>query len=146
MTSEPVEIRPAAPDDTSAMAALSAQHGYPTPDEIFEERLGHLLGRDDQVVAVAARDGSVVGWIHAAEQWFLEAPRRCEILGLVVDRAARRLGIGQRLVVTVERWAAGRGLGEMSVRSNVVRAESHPFYERLGYDRTKTQHVYRKRL
>jgi hypothetical protein len=28
----------------------------------------------------------------------------------------------------------------------VVRAESHPFYERLGYLRTKTQHAYRKTL
>jgi hypothetical protein len=34
----------------------------------------------------------------------------------------------------------------MAVRSNVARAESHPFYERLGYVRTKTQHAYRKRL
>jgi hypothetical protein len=34
----------------------------------------------------------------------------------------------------------------MTVRSNVVRAESHPFYERLGYVRSKTQHAYRKHL
>jgi hypothetical protein len=32
------------------------------------------------------------------------------------------------------------------VRSNVVRAESHQFYERLGYARVKTQHAYRKRI
>jgi len=31
-------------------------------------------------------------------------------------------------------------------RSNAVRAESHPFYQRLGYARTKTQHYYRKAL
>ena len=34
----------------------------------------------------------------------------------------------------------------MSVRSDIVRAESHPFYQRVGYERAKTQHVYRKRL
>jgi hypothetical protein len=28
----------------------------------------------------------------------------------------------------------------------VARTESHPFYERLGYARAKTQHAYRKRL
>jgi hypothetical protein len=39
-----------------------------------------------------------------------------------------------------------RGLGQMAVRSNVDRADSHPFYERLGYVRAKTQHAYRKRL
>ena len=32
------------------------------------------------------------------------------------------------------------------VRSNVTRPESHPFYERLGYERIKTQHSYRKTL
>jgi hypothetical protein len=30
---------------------------------------------------------------------------------------------------------------EIAVRSNTVRAESHPFYERAGYVRVKTQHV-----
>jgi predicted N-acetyltransferase YhbS len=34
----------------------------------------------------------------------------------------------------------------MTVRSNVVRSGSHPFYERLGYARSKTQHAYRKAL
>jgi hypothetical protein len=28
----------------------------------------------------------------------------------------------------------------------VLRVESHPFYERLGYARSKTQHAYLKRL
>lgn len=143
----PLGVRPAVPGDVAAMAALSAQLGYVVPDETFADRLARLLERADQVVVVAGEGKApVLGWIHAAEQEFLEAPRRCEILGLIVDRTARRRGIGQQLVMTVERWAAGRGLSEMSVRSNLVRAESHPFYARLGYDRTKTQHVYRKRL
>jgi hypothetical protein len=32
------------------------------------------------------------------------------------------------------------------VRSNVERVESHPFYEGIGYQRTKTSHIYRKEL
>jgi GNAT superfamily N-acetyltransferase len=54
--------------------------------------------------------------------------------------------VGRALVAEVEGWASARGLREVSVRSNVARAESHPFYERLGYVRAKTQHVYRKVL
>lgn len=34
----------------------------------------------------------------------------------------------------------------ISVRSNINRAESHPFYRKLGYELKKTQQVYRKRL
>jgi len=63
-----------------------------------------------------------------------------------VDPAHRGQGVGRRLVAEVEAWAAGRGLGIIGVRSNVARAESHPFYQRLGYVRTKTSHVYRKQL
>ena len=46
----------------------------------------------------------------------------------------------------IRRWASERGLREIAVRSNVVRAESHPFYEGRGYARVKTQHVYLKPL
>jgi hypothetical protein len=49
-------------------------------------------------------------------------------------------------VAEAERWAAIRGLSQMSVRSNVAREESHPFYQGLGYGRVKTQQVYRKAI
>jgi GNAT superfamily N-acetyltransferase len=99
---------------------------------------------DELVLVACSPAGAIIGWAHGAEQRFLEAGARCELLGLVVDSGHRREGVGQRLVAAVERWAEERGLGEISVRSNVVRVESHPFYERLGYRRVKTQHVYRK--
>lgn len=91
-------------------------------------------------------NAEVVGWIHGAEQLLVESGARCEILGLVVDEAVRRGGIGRRLVQAAEQWAVSRGLSEVSVRSAVARAESHPFYQQLGYERVKSQHVYRKRL
>jgi GNAT superfamily N-acetyltransferase len=98
------------------------------------------------VLVAETAPGRVVGWLHGAEQELLESGRRCEILGLVVDESQRARGVGRRLVQAVEAWAAARGLDRMAVRSNVARAESHPFYERLGYVRAKTQHAYRKRL
>ena len=113
----------------------------------MEGRLQSVLSRPDEVVLVAGTEREApMGWIHGAEQGFLESGRRCEILGLVVDSARRRAGVGQQLVEAMEKWALERGLAEISVRSNVARAESHPFYERLGFQRTKTQHVYRKPL
>ena len=50
------------------------------------------------------------------------------------------------LVRAAEDWARTLGVGEVFVRSNIVREQSHPFYESSGYERTKTQHVYRRRL
>jgi len=97
------------------------------------------------LVAEGASD-QVVGWVHASEQELLESGRRCEIIGLVVDAVNRGQGVGRGLVSAVEEWARQRQIEEVGVRSNVVRTDSHPFYERLGYTRVKTQHAYRKRL
>lgn len=140
-------IRRAALTDVQRLTALSEVLGYPVDAGALANRLARLLARDESVVFVAvAPSGEVVGWIHALELELLEVERHCEIAGLVVDAAYRGQGVGRQLVEAAERWAAARGHGEMSVRSNVVRIESHPFYERMGYRRIKTQHAYRKAL
>jgi GNAT superfamily N-acetyltransferase len=140
-------IRTALLRDAPDLASLSGVLGYPVGNETLARRLANLLGRHEDIVLVAeVAPGQVVGWLHGAEQELLESGRRCEIVGLVVDAAYRGQGVGRQLVAAVEDWAARRGLEKIVVRSNVVRTESHPFYERLGYVRTKTQHAYRKQL
>ncbi|HET8836915.1 MAG TPA: GNAT family N-acetyltransferase [Gemmatimonadales bacterium] len=140
-------IRPAVLADADRLAALSSELGYPVTADEMGRRLADLLARDGDIVLVAeAESGQVVGWVHGSDQRLLESARRCELLGLVVDAGQRGRGVGRRLVAGVEEWARARGLEQMAVRSNVTRTESHPFYERLGYARVKTQHAYRKRL
>jgi len=145
VTSDSISLRRAAVDDGVAIALLSAELGYPVDPVDIQKRLRVLTSAPDQIVLVATGAGeSLVGWIHGAEQLLLEAGSRCEILGLVVSSGHRRSGIGQRLLTAVEIWASDRGLLEVSVRSNVLRESSHPFYEKHGYRRVKTQHAYRK--
>jgi len=145
VTSESVSVRRATVADAAAIASLSAELGYPVELGDIQKRLRALLEATDQLVLVAtAADHAVVGWIHGAEHLLLEVGSRCEILGLVVSSGHRRSGIGHRLLTAVEAWAHNRGLPEVSVRSNVLRESSHPFYEKHGYRRVKTQHAYRK--
>jgi GNAT superfamily N-acetyltransferase len=140
-------IRTANVTDAGQLAALSETLGYPVEPEVIRGRLERLLPKSDHVVFVAEPSPKlVVGWIHAAEHDILEVGCFCEILGLVVAADRRGEGIGRRLVEQVEHWAAERGLEQVSVRSNVTRLESHPFYERSGYVRVKTQHAYRKSI
>jgi GNAT superfamily N-acetyltransferase len=141
------EIRPARSADAAALALLAGELGYPAGADAMVRRLATILGTSDNLVLVscAGRD-EPVGWIHVGERQLLEADRYCEILGLVIGDAHRREGRAARLVAAAELWARERGHPEMAVRSNVARAESHPFYERAGYVRVKTQHVYRKVL
>jgi GNAT superfamily N-acetyltransferase len=140
-------LRVALTDDVPRLAALIGILGYPAAPRELRPRLERLLSRPDHVIVVAETDAhGIVGWIHGTEQELLEAERRCEIVGLVVAPEGRRRGIGARLVAAVEAWGKARGLHRIVVRSNVTRPESHPFYERLGYGRVKTQHVYAREL
>jgi GNAT superfamily N-acetyltransferase len=139
-------IRPVRLDDAERVAELSGTLGYPVSDETMRERLARFLALDAHTILVAETGGEVVGWTHGAEQELLEMGSRCEILGLVVAEGQRGLGVGRRLVEAIEQWARDRGLEQIFVRSNIVRPESHPFYERIGYARYKTQHAYRKSL
>jgi GNAT superfamily N-acetyltransferase len=132
--------------DAPHLAALSAVLGYPVPVDVLAARLQRLIASDGDAVFVALVGRDVAGWIHGSDHELLETGRHCEILGLVVDAAHRRCGAGRQLVAAVEAWARDRGIPAVAVRSNVVRVESHPFYEKQGYTRVKTQHSYRKAL
>jgi len=133
-------------NDAARLAALSTELGYPADPERIRARLTRLLDRADHCLRLAEASGETIGWVHAHEQCVLEAEPWCEIVGLVVDANHRGHGAGRSLVADVEQWARGRGLRTLKVRSNVVRLESHPFYQRLGFERFKSQHVYRKTL
>ena len=141
-------IRVATIADAAEIARLSAQLGYPAPVETFAARLRRLLDSRVHAVLVAASDADrhLAGFIALEQRITLESGERVEIVGLVVDADARRGGVGRSLVAAAEQWAGDHGLDEVFLRSNVVRPEAHPFYEGLGYTRTKTQHAYRKRL
>jgi GNAT superfamily N-acetyltransferase len=132
--------------DVPALTALSLQLGYPARADDLADRLSRFLSRpDDHGILVAVDDvRRVIGWIHVGRRESLETRPRAEILGLVVDGASRRAGVGRALMSAAEQWSVAHGFDEVILRSNVARPESHPFYESIGYARMKTQHVYTK--
>lgn len=145
--SRKVRIRPAVPSDAAEIARLATELGYPSSVEDISSRLARLLPSPAHFVAVADADAtSLAGWVVTERRLLLESAERAEIVGLVVSANARRTGIGRTLVDAAESWAIAQRLSVISVRSNVARVESHPFYESLGYGRSKTQHAYTKRL
>lgn len=141
-----MEVRPARAGDAAEITRLSEELGYPAAAKDMAERLAALLQRPEHGVVVAESDGKLLGWAAVEVRTLLVSGRKAELMGLVVDSKARRRGVGLALVRAAEEWVRKQGIDLMTVRSNVVRAESHPFYERLGYTHTKSQHVYRKRF
>lgn len=142
------EIRPMRAADAPHLTGLLAQLGYPSEADAVASRLASILNSATQqvLVAVPADDSRVDGFIGVERRLVLVEDERVEITGLVVDSAARRFGIGRALMNAAEQWALQRGLHTVVVRSNIVRPESHPFYEGIGYQRTKTSHTYCKEI
>lgn len=142
-----VLIRPVTESDIEAVASLSSQLGYPSSPSQIARRLDLMKGEADHAVFVAQEStGRVVGWVHVSGRLFVESDPYAEIGGLVVDETHRRQGIGRALLAKAERWALTRGYGELRARSNVIRAEAHGFYARLGYTLVKSQRVFRRLL
>lgn len=142
-----VRIRTAHLDDAQQIAELSGQLGYPVAGGDMRSRLETVAEDEDHLVLVAeSQDAQIIGWLHATVTRPLVDEPASHLAGLVVDRRFRRNGVGRALMHQAEAWTLARGLKWVSLRSNVIRADAHGFYERLGYERLKTQHMYRKRL
>lgn len=141
-------IRPIRGTDAPRLTGLLAQLGYPSGVDAVRNRLAGILNSDTQqvLVAVPADDSRIDGYIAVERRLALQVDERVEITGLVVDSAARRTGLGRTLVNAAEQWALQQGVHTIVVRSNVARPESHPFYADVGYERTKTSHMYCKEL
>ena len=141
------EIRLARPDDYPQMAELAGQLGYPSNPDDIGRRLAGLIITGEHVVFVAQlAGGTIAGWIGAFVYRCVEADARVEISGLVVDERFRSQAVGRVLLDRAEAWAREKGFSATSLRSNVIRERAHAFYERLGYEHTKTQKSFRKKL
>jgi GNAT superfamily N-acetyltransferase len=130
--------------DIDDVARLCGQLGYPSAPDAVARRFGSITGRADHGVFVAELEGRAIGWLHVAMHRTIECDAMAEILGVVVDEAARNRGVGARLIDEAERWAAATGCSILRVRSRIARDRAHAFYERAGYQRVKTQHVFEK--
>jgi GNAT superfamily N-acetyltransferase len=133
--------------DAEGVAALSTQLGYPSTAEQTLRRFRGIADAPDARVWVAEdQGGAIVGWIHLFGNRLLESDPDIEIGGLVVHEDARGRGVGRALVSAAEDWARERGYSVVSVRSNVIRKEAHEFYKGLGFEPTKSQFKFRKKL
>jgi GNAT superfamily N-acetyltransferase len=142
-----LRLRPAVREDSSRLAELSTQLGYPTTPEETVVRLEQMLPDANHHLLVACfDDGSAVGWIHVFAAHRLEVDSFAEIGGLVVDRELRGSGVGRHLLGAAARWAQERNYGALRIRSNAVRQGAHRFYLNHGFQHLKTQKVFQRPL
>ena len=144
--SSQIVVRAMEPGDAIAVAALCGTLGYQAtvPDVIT--RFTALAASSRDKVFIASDGDAIVGWVHAFVSMLIESDPFVEIGGLVVSDSMQRRGVGRLLMAQAEAWALARGCREVRLRSNIVRAGAHRFYESIGYRTLKTQYTFVKTL
>lgn len=134
-----VVCRPARAADAESLVRLLGQLGYVVTAPDLIERLQRLDGRADQRAIVAEADGVVVGWTTCRLSEPLHESAHVEISGFVVDRSARRRGVGRALMAAVTAWGRRHEVASIQLGANVVRSDAHHFYAALGFQEVKRQ-------
>jgi (aminoalkyl)phosphonate N-acetyltransferase len=138
-------IRPAAPADAPAVAALITDlEGSPCAQPAFAEIFAHNLAqpRVQYWVAQVEPMGPVVGFISLHAQALLHHQAWvAEVQELVVAPGCRGQGLGQQLLQTARQQARQWGCANLEVTCNQKRLATHRFYERHGLARTHYKFV-----
>jgi GNAT superfamily N-acetyltransferase len=131
----PLVIREAGADDSSAIARLLTELGYPSSAADVERRLGRL-GPDDRVF-LAELDDQVAGLaaIHVSPALELDGDA-AKVSALVVDERYRRRGLGEALMARIEEEARRRGCAVLFLTTAERREDAHAFYRRIGLEET----------
>ena len=140
-------IREARMADIPALTQLCGELGYASEESQVKRRLARVNeDKENRIIVAEDAAGAVIGWVQVHFTRWLASDPRGEVVGLVVGAEARGRGIGRRLMQAAETWTKEQGGAEVAVRSNLVRKETHVFYQRLGYTVTKTSLNFRKQL
>ena len=122
--------------------ALSYQLGYENDPALLFNRLKEIITLNDHAVFVAKQDDQIVGWLHCLICLRVESPLFAEVAGLVVDEKVRGQQIGKKLIEASQIWSRHQEIYIMRIRCNVIRIDSHQFYQALGFINNKEQKVF----
>lgn len=137
---ETITLRDAVPGDAQALAALNEiAMGYAYPPEKTAGKLASLLADGRNKILVAELGGKLVGYLHLVDYDVLYADHMKNIMGIAVDPACRRKGIGAKLLAAGEAWARAQGAEGIRLNSGESRTVAHAFYRSQGYTGSKMQ-------
>lgn len=132
-----VRVRPAVPADVPSCAELLAAYDG-SPDAEHRDRLRRRLRGPRGCVMVAELGGAAPRVVGCGRVAWLEpggpgaAPAGHYLVGLVVDRAHRRSGIGEALTRARIAWGLERG-PEIWYFANALNRASLDLHARLGF-------------
>jgi GNAT superfamily N-acetyltransferase len=133
-----ITIRKATAEDIDVIAILMHDLSYPATSDEVRVRFESISRHDDYKTLLAvAEDGQVAGMIGMSKNYFYEHNGTyIRVLVLVVSKDHRNEGVGKRLMVEADNWAAETGANTIVINSGnrEDRKNAHVFYKGLGYE------------
>jgi GNAT superfamily N-acetyltransferase len=130
-----IEIRECTSDDAIAVSALLRELGYSVSPQQAAENIRQLDETGSDPILLAVWEGRVAGVLagHFCRMLQYDNPVM-RVTALVIDREARRRGIGKLLMEHADELAAARGCDFIELTSAMGRMDAHAFYRSLGYE------------
>ncbi len=134
------------PHHLNQVTKLSDQLGYPVTESDLEGRFQKLILSKRHGFFVYVRNEIVLGWIHLEIVEDLIEEDKVEIKAIIVDENFRGNGIGKALINAAEKWAKTYQLHTIYLNCNILREQTHKFYQQEGFTQYKTSLFFEKRL
>jgi ribosomal protein S18 acetylase RimI-like enzyme len=117
------------------VSALLGGLGYTISVQQATEHIRELSKTNADPTFLAIGDGQVLGLLasHICQMLQYASPI-VRVTALVVDRWARRRGVGKLLMEHAERVGSAAGCEFVELTSAMDRADVHAFYRSIGYD------------
>ena len=142
-----ISIRSITNNDFEKVSKLLLQLGYKATPYDLKIRIERINSHEKGNVFVAETDSNeIIGCVQALIDTRFAGGSFGEIVSLVVDESYRGKGIGKKLIDTAADWLKQKGEKTLRIRCNVIRDETHKFYEHLGFIEKKKQKIFEKSI
>ena len=129
-----IEIRACTPEDSAAVSTLLDELGYTVSIRQATEQVTELGKTGADPIFLALADGKILGLLALHLSRMLQYPSPIvRVTALVVDRRARRRGVGKLLMQHAEQVGSAAGCEFVELTSAMDRAAAHAFYRNIGY-------------
>ena len=130
-----IEIRACTPEDSAAVSTLLDELGYTVSIRQATEQVTELGKTGADPIFLALADGQILGLLALHLSRMLQYPSPIvRVTALVVDRRARRRGVGKLLMQHAEQVGSAAGCEFVELTSAMDRAEAQAFYRNIGYE------------
>jgi GNAT superfamily N-acetyltransferase len=123
-------------DCVAGGASVSFMWPLPRTEALaFWQGVADAVARDERVLLVAEdRSGTIVGTVQMITSLPPNQPHRADVAKMLVHRQARRRGVAQRLMTTLDDVARAAGRTVL-VLDTVTGGDAERLYQRMGWQR-----------